>query len=154
MRRLHTRVNLVPVIAKADTLTDEEVTQFKARILNDLAHHRIEIYQAPQYEMEDEETLAENEEILVSRAGAAAVYLSAGLTLRHPSRSPAQDPVRRRRFGQARLRSGRPPSARPRVPVGHDRSRQRGALRLCQAAADARPDAHGRVEGAHDEGPV
>ncbi|GAA6022690.1 hypothetical protein JCM8202_002737 [Rhodotorula sphaerocarpa] len=64
MRRLHTRVNLVPVIAKADTLTDEEVTQFKARILNDLAHHRIEIYQAPQYEMEDEETLAENEEIL------------------------------------------------------------------------------------------
>lgn len=66
MRRLHARVNLIPVIAKADTLTDEEVVQFKARILSDLAHHRIEIYQAPQYEMEDEETLAENEEIVVS----------------------------------------------------------------------------------------
>ncbi|KAG0662217.1 hypothetical protein C6P46_003403 [Rhodotorula mucilaginosa] len=64
MRRLHQRVNLIPVIAKADTLTDEEVVQFKARILSDLAHHRIEIYQAPQYEMEDEETLAENEEIV------------------------------------------------------------------------------------------
>lgn len=67
MRRLHTRVNLIPVIAKADTLTDDEVVQFKARILSDLAHHRIEIYQAPQYELEDEETLAENEEIVVSQ---------------------------------------------------------------------------------------
>ncbi|GJN87849.1 hypothetical protein Rhopal_000804-T1 [Rhodotorula paludigena] len=64
MRRLHTRVNLIPVIAKADTLTDDEVVQFKARILSDLAHHRIEIYQAPQYELEDEETIAENEEIV------------------------------------------------------------------------------------------
>ncbi|GAA5844898.1 hypothetical protein JCM9279_000035 [Rhodotorula babjevae] len=64
MRRLHTRVNLIPVIAKADTLTDDEVAQFKARILSDLAHHRIDIYQAPQYDQEDEETLAENEEIV------------------------------------------------------------------------------------------
>jgi septin 7 len=32
MRRLHTKVNLIPVIAKADTLTDEEVTAFKARV--------------------------------------------------------------------------------------------------------------------------
>ena len=80
MRRLHTRVNLIPVIAKADTLTDEEVVQFKARILSDLAHHRIEIYQAPQYEMEDEETLAENEEIVVSDfflAGALELLKSA-----------------------------------------------------------------------------
>ena len=32
MRRLHTRVNLIPVIAKADTLTDEEITMFKHRV--------------------------------------------------------------------------------------------------------------------------
>ncbi|GAA5827087.1 hypothetical protein JCM3770_006688 [Rhodotorula araucariae] len=64
MRRLHTRVNLIPVIAKADTLTDDEVVQFKARILSDLAHHRIDIYHAPQYDLEDDETLAENEEIV------------------------------------------------------------------------------------------
>ena len=32
MRRLHTKVNLIPVIAKADTLTDEEVTLFKQRV--------------------------------------------------------------------------------------------------------------------------
>lgn len=32
MRRLHTKVNLIPVIAKADTLTDDEVAEFKARV--------------------------------------------------------------------------------------------------------------------------
>ena len=32
MRRLHTKVNLIPVIAKADTLTDEEVAAFKHRV--------------------------------------------------------------------------------------------------------------------------
>ena len=32
MRRLHTKVNLIPVIAKADTLTDEETIAFKHRV--------------------------------------------------------------------------------------------------------------------------
>lgn len=32
MRRLHTKVNLIPVIAKADTLTDEEILSFKQRV--------------------------------------------------------------------------------------------------------------------------
>ena len=32
MRRLHTKVNLIPVIAKSDTLTDEEITSFKSRV--------------------------------------------------------------------------------------------------------------------------
>lgn len=32
MRRLHTKVNLIPIIAKADTLTDDEVAEFKQRV--------------------------------------------------------------------------------------------------------------------------
>jgi septin 7 len=32
MRKLHTKVNLIPVIAKADTLTDEEISNFKQRV--------------------------------------------------------------------------------------------------------------------------
>lgn len=36
MKRLHTKVNLIPVIAKADTLTDEEVAVFKKRVSNEL----------------------------------------------------------------------------------------------------------------------
>jgi len=59
MRRLHTKVNLIPIIAKADTLTDEEIFAFKQRILSDIAFHNIHIFQAPTYDNEDEETLAE-----------------------------------------------------------------------------------------------
>ncbi|CAG8483570.1 3476_t:CDS:10 [Dentiscutata erythropus] len=64
MRRLHTKVNLIPVIAKSDTLTEDEIKQFKQRILDDIAYHKIQIYQAPQYEYDDQETLAENREII------------------------------------------------------------------------------------------
>ncbi|KAI0191614.1 Septin-domain-containing protein [Astrocystis sublimbata] len=64
MRRLHTKVNLIPVIAKSDTLTDEEITSFKARILSDIKHHGIQIFEGPRYELDDEETIAENNEIM------------------------------------------------------------------------------------------
>jgi len=81
MRRLHTKVNLIPVIAKADTLTDEEIAAFKHRvrpevdhiatfantivqILADINHHHIQIFEGPRYEHDDEETIIENNEIL------------------------------------------------------------------------------------------
>ncbi|KAK6610473.1 septin [Botrytis cinerea] len=64
MRRLHTKVNLIPVIAKADTLTDEEIAAFKSRILADIKHHDIQIFEGPHYEKDDEETIAENKEIM------------------------------------------------------------------------------------------
>ncbi len=41
MRRLHTKVNLIPVIAKADTLTDDEVLAFKQRVSVTLPCRRI-----------------------------------------------------------------------------------------------------------------
>jgi len=44
-------------------MTDEEIGEFKERILSDIAHHNIHIFQAPTYENEDEETIAEHEEI-------------------------------------------------------------------------------------------
>ncbi|KAN0104567.1 Septin domain containing protein [Hyaloscypha variabilis] len=64
MRRLHTKVNLIPVIAKADTMTDEEIIAFKARILADIKHHDIQIFEGPRYELDDDETIAENNEIM------------------------------------------------------------------------------------------
>ncbi|KAF8508505.1 septin AspB [Gautieria morchelliformis] len=63
MRRLHQKVNLIPIIAKADTLTDDEIANFKRRVLSDIEHHNIQIFQAPSYDNEDDETIAENEEI-------------------------------------------------------------------------------------------
>lgn len=64
MRRLHTKVNLIPVIAKADTLTDEEISAFKLRILADINHHKIHIFEGPSYDLDDDETIAENNEIM------------------------------------------------------------------------------------------
>lgn len=64
MRRLHHRVNLIPVIAKSDTLTEQEVINFKARILADIKYHRIQIFQAPRYDFDDEETAQEHREIM------------------------------------------------------------------------------------------
>ncbi|KAI1802684.1 Septin-domain-containing protein [Daldinia bambusicola] len=64
MRRLHTKVNLIPVIAKSDTLTDDEIAGFKSRILADIKHHGIQIFEGPRYELDDEETIAENNEIM------------------------------------------------------------------------------------------
>jgi septin 7 len=41
------------------------VLTLAAQILSDIAHHGIQIFQAPQYDREDDETIAENEEIMV-----------------------------------------------------------------------------------------
>lgn len=54
MQRLHDKVNIIPVIAKADTLTPEEIQQFKKQILNEIAQHKIKIYDFPE-PLDDEE---------------------------------------------------------------------------------------------------
>ncbi|KAJ9079335.1 Cell division control protein 3, variant 2 [Entomophthora muscae] len=63
MKRLHTKVNLIPVIAKSDTLTEEEVATFKERILSDLSFHNIQIFKPTLYENDDPDTVAEVSEI-------------------------------------------------------------------------------------------
>jgi septin 7 len=64
MKKFHKKVNLVPVIAKSDTLTEDEVLAFKHRILEDIKHQGIEIFEPPRYDNDDEETIAENEDIM------------------------------------------------------------------------------------------
>ncbi|XP_043221802.1 septin-7-like isoform X6 [Amphibalanus amphitrite] len=54
MKRLHDKVNIVPVIAKADTMTPEEITRFKRQILNEIAQHKIRIYEFPDCDDEEE----------------------------------------------------------------------------------------------------
>lgn len=54
MRRLHDKVNIIPVIAKADTMTPEEVMHFKKQVLNEITQHKIRIYEFPDCEDEDE----------------------------------------------------------------------------------------------------
>ncbi|KAL7738133.1 hypothetical protein ACLKA6_006477 [Drosophila palustris] len=47
MQSLSDKVNLVPVIAKADTMTPDEEHLFKKQILNEIAQHKIKIYDFP-----------------------------------------------------------------------------------------------------------
>ncbi|KAJ1678098.1 Cell division control protein 3, partial [Spiromyces aspiralis] len=64
MKNLHTKVNLIPVIAKADTLTADELTAFKARIMADINYHGIQIFKPVSDEFDDPETVADNKDIL------------------------------------------------------------------------------------------
>lgn len=56
MQRLHDKVNIIPVIAKSDTLTPEEIQHFKKQILNEIAQHKIKIYDFPEPNDEEEDS--------------------------------------------------------------------------------------------------
>lgn len=43
MKKLHKKVNLVPVIAKADSLTTTELGRFKAQVLQELKQYDIQV---------------------------------------------------------------------------------------------------------------
>lgn len=59
MKKLHKKVNLVPVVAKSDTLTESELTQFKHAVLSELAQQEIEVFSPPSYTSDDDEAKAE-----------------------------------------------------------------------------------------------
>jgi hypothetical protein len=67
MKELCHRVNLVPVIAKADTMTLSEMAEFKRRVRETMAVHGITLY-SPELESEDEDTTARNKSIMVGRS--------------------------------------------------------------------------------------
>uniref|UniRef100_A0A673TUQ2 Septin n=1 Tax=Suricata suricatta TaxID=37032 RepID=A0A673TUQ2_SURSU len=57
MKRLHEKVNIIPLIAKADTLTPEECQQFKKQIMKEIQEHKIKIYEFPETDDEEENKL-------------------------------------------------------------------------------------------------
>eukprot|EP00732_Lithocolla_globosa_P005161 Lithocolla_globosa_v1_NODE_5163_length_1290_cov_80.735223.p1 type:complete len:393 gc:universal NODE_5163_length_1290_cov_80.735223:77-1255(+) len=63
MKELGARVNLVPVIAKADTITPQEMQGFKKRILEEIEKNEISVYRCPM-ETEDEESAKRNQDIM------------------------------------------------------------------------------------------
>ncbi|KAM3727907.1 Septin-2 [Dirofilaria immitis] len=60
LQRLAERVNVIPVIAKADTTCKDELIRFKSKILSELRSHNIPIYQFP---TDDETVRAINTEL-------------------------------------------------------------------------------------------
>ncbi|KIJ45478.1 hypothetical protein M422DRAFT_250798 [Sphaerobolus stellatus SS14] len=64
MRRLSPRVNVIPVIGKADSLTPSELKGFKKRIMEDIEHYDIPVYNFPyDVEEDDEDTIQDNSEL-------------------------------------------------------------------------------------------
>lgn len=57
MQRLHDKVNIIPVIAKADTMTPDECNHFKKQILNEIAQHKIKIYEFPKTDEDEDKVL-------------------------------------------------------------------------------------------------
>ncbi|ODV87576.1 hypothetical protein CANARDRAFT_26959 [[Candida] arabinofermentans NRRL YB-2248] len=64
MKQVHEKVNLIPIIAKSDTLTENEIASFKQRILDDLHNQGIKLFSPPSYENDDEDTVLANAEIM------------------------------------------------------------------------------------------
>ncbi|KAK0476734.1 septin [Armillaria novae-zelandiae] len=66
MQRLSPRVNVIPVIGRADSLTMSELRAFKKRVMEDIEHYDIPIYNFPyDVEEDDEDTIQENMELRV-----------------------------------------------------------------------------------------
>ncbi|KAH7347531.1 Septin-domain-containing protein [Plectosphaerella cucumerina] len=64
MRRLAPRVNVIPVIGRADSLTPSELAQTKKLIMEDIEYYRIPVYNFPyDIEEDDEDTVEENAEL-------------------------------------------------------------------------------------------
>ncbi|XP_013416534.1 septin-2 isoform X2 [Lingula anatina] len=59
MKAIHHKVNIVPVIAKADTLTREEVFKLKSKIMEEIAKHGIKIYPLPDCDDDEDEEYKE-----------------------------------------------------------------------------------------------
>ena len=55
MKKLDTKVNIIPIIAKADTINKTELTKFKTKIMSELVNNGVQIYQFPT----EEESVAE-----------------------------------------------------------------------------------------------
>ncbi|XP_041040680.1 septin-11 isoform X4 [Cetorhinus maximus] len=55
MKKLDSKVNIIPIIAKADTISKSELHKFKIKIMSELVSNGVQIYQFPT----DDETVAE-----------------------------------------------------------------------------------------------
>lgn len=62
-KQIHEKCNLIPVIAKSDILTDEEIQSFKYRIKKQLEEAHINLFEPPTYALDDDETVTATREL-------------------------------------------------------------------------------------------
>ncbi|QID86874.1 Cell division control protein 3 [Saccharomyces pastorianus] len=66
MQMVHEKCNLIPVIAKSDILTDEEILGFKKSIMGQLAQSNIELFKPPIYSNDDAENSSLSERLFTN----------------------------------------------------------------------------------------
>jgi septin 2 len=59
MKQLHNKVNIVPVIAKADVLTKKEVADLKTRVMKEITGNGIKVYSLPDVDEDEDEDYKE-----------------------------------------------------------------------------------------------
>jgi len=59
MKQLHQKVNIVPVIAKSDVLTKQEITTLKKRIFEEVKAHGIKVYTLPEVDEDEDQDYKE-----------------------------------------------------------------------------------------------
>ncbi|XP_072557085.1 septin 4b isoform X1 [Paramormyrops kingsleyae] len=64
MKALHEKVNIVPVLAKADTLTPSEVAKKKLKIREEIDQYGIKIYQFPDCDSDEDEEFKQQDQEL------------------------------------------------------------------------------------------
>lgn len=62
-KQVHEKCNLIPIIAKSDILTEEEIGTFKDRIRKQLDDAGVKLFKPPQYTMDDAETIQASSEL-------------------------------------------------------------------------------------------
>lgn len=69
MKKLDSKVNIIPIIAKADTVNKQELSKFKAKIMSELLNNGVQIYQFP----ENDDTIASTNKTMNSQLPFAVV---------------------------------------------------------------------------------
>ncbi|SCU91266.1 LADA_0F08988g1_1 [Lachancea dasiensis] len=62
-KAVHQKCNLIPVIAKSDILTDEEIEKFKLTIRGQFEEEGITLFEPPQYALDDKEAMARSTDL-------------------------------------------------------------------------------------------
>ncbi len=127
LKKLSDVVNVVPVIAKADSLTLEERQAFKERIKEEFAFHNLKMFPYDNDEFDEEENNI-NQQIKVSlRRLFSAPLCPLAHVLTPPAAEPG--PLRRRRLREVHHRQ-RQAGPGETEPVGRDQHRGREPLRI------------------------
>lgn len=69
MKKLDSKVNIIPIIAKADTISKTELQRFKIKIMSELVSNGVQIYQFPT----DDETMSERNQSMNAHVPFAVV---------------------------------------------------------------------------------